>query len=69
MDSNSITFLVVEDSPVIHEELGTNLCYEDSGTAGDPDKAFEEADGVVSASTDGPNRFKILSTPCQNKLT
>ena len=37
-----------KDSPLVHEELGTNLCYAASGKAGDPDLAFREADGVVS---------------------
>jgi carbon-monoxide dehydrogenase large subunit len=36
-------------SPLVHEDLGTNLCVEISGRAGDPDRAFREADGVVSA--------------------
>ncbi len=38
-----------QGSPLVHEELGTNLCYEASARAGDPDRAFREADGVVSA--------------------
>jgi CO/xanthine dehydrogenase Mo-binding subunit len=36
-------------APLVHEDLGTNLCVECSGRAGDPDRAFREADGVVSA--------------------
>jgi carbon-monoxide dehydrogenase large subunit len=36
-------------SPLVHEDLGTNLCVEFSGRAGDPDRVFREADGVVSA--------------------
>jgi carbon-monoxide dehydrogenase large subunit len=36
-------------APLVHEDLGTNLCVEFSGRAGDPDRAFREADGVVSA--------------------
>ena len=40
---------VEEGSPLVHEDLGTNLCVEFSGRAGDPDRAFREADGVVSA--------------------
>jgi carbon-monoxide dehydrogenase large subunit len=36
-------------APLVHEDLGTNLCVEISGRAGDPDRAFREADGVVSA--------------------
>ena len=37
------------DSPLVHPELGTNISYEASGSAGDPDGAFRQADGVVSA--------------------
>lgn len=37
------------ESPLVHEELGTNIAYAASDQAGDPDKAFSEADGVVSA--------------------
>ena len=33
---------------LVHEDLGTNLCVACS-RAGDPDRAFREADGVVSA--------------------
>ena len=36
-------------APLVHADLGTNLCVEVSGRAGDPDRAFREADGVVSA--------------------
>ena len=35
-------------APIIHEELGTNLCVNSSRTVGDPDAAFAEADGVLS---------------------
>ena len=38
-----------EGSTLVHEELGSNLCHEYSKTVGDPDRAFREADGVVSA--------------------
>jgi len=34
-------------TPVIHPELGDNLTFERSLTAGDPDKAFAEADAIV----------------------
>ena len=36
------------DAPVIHEDLGTNLCVNSSRTVGDPDGAFAQADGVLS---------------------
>jgi carbon-monoxide dehydrogenase large subunit len=35
------------DSPVIHEQLGDNLCYERKENVGDVDKAFQEAHAVV----------------------
>ena len=41
-------------SPLVHEELGTNLCVEVSDTSGDPDTAFREADGVVSFRLEEP---------------
>jgi aerobic carbon-monoxide dehydrogenase large subunit len=36
-------------TPVIHPELGDNLTFERALTAGDPDKAFAEADAIVEA--------------------
>ncbi len=36
------------DSPLVHEELGTNECGQSSRTSGDPNSAFAEANGVVS---------------------
>lgn len=40
---------VQQDAPVIHESIGTNLCYDSTGKHGDPDRAFAQADGTVSA--------------------
>jgi carbon-monoxide dehydrogenase large subunit len=37
-------------TPVIHAELGDNLCFERKLTAGDPDKGFAEAEEIVEAS-------------------
>jgi carbon-monoxide dehydrogenase large subunit len=34
-------------TPIIHPELGDNLCFERAHVAGDPDKGFAEADAVV----------------------
>jgi carbon-monoxide dehydrogenase large subunit len=34
-------------TPVIHPELGDNLCFERVHTAGDPDKGFKQADAVI----------------------
>jgi carbon-monoxide dehydrogenase large subunit len=34
-------------TPVIHPELGDNLCFERVHVAGDPDKGFAEADAVI----------------------
>jgi aerobic carbon-monoxide dehydrogenase large subunit len=36
-------------TPVIHPELGDNLTFERSLTAGDPDKGFAEADAIAEA--------------------
>src|SRR5437868_11471514 len=36
-------------TPVIHPELGDNLCFERKHEAGEPDKGFAEADEVVEA--------------------
>ena len=35
-------------APLVHEELGTNLCVGGSRNAGNPGAAFAEADGVLS---------------------
>ena len=45
---------VQPDSPLVHEDLGTNLCVESSRVCGDPDQAFREADGVVSLRLEQP---------------
>ena len=37
-----------DGAPLVHDELGTNLCVTSSRTVGDPDAAFAEADGVLS---------------------
>ena len=34
-------------TPIIHPELGDNLCFERVHTAGDPDKGFKDADAVI----------------------
>ncbi len=34
-------------TPIIHPELGDNLCFERVHTAGDPEKGFKDADAVV----------------------
>ena len=36
------------DAPLVHEDMGTNLCVNSSRTVGDPDAAFAQADGVLS---------------------
>ena len=38
-----------EGSPLVHEGLGTNLCYDANAQAGDVEGAFRDADGVVEA--------------------
>ena len=37
-----------DGAPLVHEDLGTNLCVNSSRTVGDPDAAFAGADGVLS---------------------
>lgn len=37
-----------EDSPLVHEDLGTNECFHWQAAAGDVDGAFDQADVVVS---------------------
>ena len=54
------------DQPVIHEELGTNLCYEATGLAGDPDRAFAEADGMVEARMEQP---RLIPNPMETRAT
>ena len=50
------------DTPVIFEEMGSNLCYEASDQAGDPDRAFAEADGVVEARMEQP---RLIPNPME----
>ena len=45
---------LADGSPLVHEELGTNLCFHSVKSAGDPDRAFEEAHGVVSLRLEQP---------------
>ena len=35
-------------TPLVHEEMGTNLCVNSSRTVGDPDSAFAQADKVLN---------------------
>jgi carbon-monoxide dehydrogenase large subunit len=51
-------------SPLVHEDLGTNLCVEISGRAGDPDRAFREADGVVAARLVQP---RLIPSPLETR--
>ncbi|MCI0880433.1 MAG: xanthine dehydrogenase family protein molybdopterin-binding subunit, partial [Chloroflexi bacterium] len=53
-----------DGSPLVHEELGTNLSVEASGTAGDPDQAFGQADGVVSARLVEP---RLIPNPMESR--
>jgi carbon-monoxide dehydrogenase large subunit len=59
-----------EGAPLVHADLGTNLCVELSGRAGDPDRAFREADGVVAARLVQPRLIPNLwsakiGSPCR----
>ena len=42
------------DAPLVHDHIGTNLCYEASGKSGDPDKAFADAYAVLSVRMEQP---------------
>ena len=37
-----------DGSPIVHEELGTNLCVTSSRSVGDPEGAFAQAEGILS---------------------
>ena len=37
-----------DGAPLVHEDMGTNLCVNSSRTVGDPDAAFAQADGTLS---------------------
>ena len=49
-------------APLVHEAIGTNLCYEASGSSGDPDRAFREADGTVSVRMEQP---RLIPNPIE----
>ncbi len=50
------------DSPLVHDDLGTNVGVEAKGTVGDPDRAFEEADGLVSVRVSQP---RLIPNPME----
>ncbi len=43
-----------DGAPLVHEDIGANLCVTSSRTAGDPDAAFAEADGALSFRVEEP---------------
>jgi carbon-monoxide dehydrogenase large subunit len=49
-------------SPTVHPDLGTNLCVESSRSLGEPDRAFAEADGVVSLRLEQP---RLVANPME----
>ena len=51
-----------QGSRLVHKDLGTNLSVESSGSAGDPDRAFREADGVVSVRLSEP---RLIPNPME----
>ena len=51
-------------SPLVHEDLGNNVSVLCSGTAGDPESAFREADGVVSARIVMP---RLIPNPMESR--
>ncbi|HIM79241.1 MAG TPA: xanthine dehydrogenase family protein molybdopterin-binding subunit, partial [Dehalococcoidia bacterium] len=52
------------DSPLVHEDLGTNLSVETSGTAGDHEGAFRDASGVVSVRLAEP---RLVPSPMESR--
>ena len=52
------------DSPLVHEDLGTNLSVETSGIAGDPEGAFRDASGVVSVRLAEP---RLAPSPMESR--
>ena len=59
---NDIERALEAGAPTIHEDLGTNLCFEMSGQVGDPDGAFREAAGVVSVRLEHP---RVVPNPIE----
>ena len=49
-------------SPLVHDELGTNVGVDASRTGGDPDGAFRKADGVVSLRVSQP---RLIPNPME----
>ncbi len=50
------------DAPLVHESIGTNLCYEATGNSGDPEKAFAEANAVMSVRLEQP---RLIPNPIE----
>ena len=53
---------IQEGAPLVHADLCSNLCFEYSHVVGDPDAAFREADGVVSARVPQP---RVIPSPME----
>jgi carbon-monoxide dehydrogenase large subunit len=51
------------DAPVVHPELGSNICYTLSKDGGDVERAFAEADVTVSVRVDSPRVAPIALEP------
>src|SRR5215471_5427725 len=51
------------DAPIVHPELGTNLCYTLKREGGDVETAFREADHVVNVRVDSPRVAPIPMEP------
>ena len=51
-------------SPLVHEDLGSNVSVGSSGSAGEPDQAFREADAVISARLVEP---RIIPNPLETR--
>lgn len=49
-------------SPLVHDDMGTNICAESHREVGEPDQAFRDADGVVSLRTVEP---RLIPNPME----
>jgi carbon-monoxide dehydrogenase large subunit len=51
------------DAPLVHPEMGSNVCYTLKREGGDVDRAFQEADTVIQLRVDNPRVAPITLEP------
>ena len=54
---------IAPDAPIVHSELGTNICYTLKREGGDVETAFREADKIVHVRVDSPRVAPIPMEP------